>query len=288
MARLAVVTKGDRVRFGLDVSQHQLYWDDLLERVNYAEREGFECAWLFDHFKVLYGDPGGPCFEAWAAMAGLAAATENIRIGPLVSGVTYRHPSLLAAEAVTIDHISNGRLELAVGAAWFQEEHEELGFDFPSNGGRIRRLEEAAQVLKLLMTDDGVSFDGRYYTLDNATYNPKPVQKPHPPLWIGGSGEKLTLPVVGRWADAWHAGGSVASLKRKSAIVDRAAEEAGRDPANILRASYLSLSEPWDEVRANVEGLRDIGFSYLVVSWPSEGKERLEEFVSNVMPEFTD
>jgi F420-dependent oxidoreductase-like protein len=275
------------MRLGLDISQHQLTWEELVERTRFAEEAGFEGAWVFDHFKALYGDPGGPCFESWTAMAGLAEATEKIRLGALVTGVTYRHPSILTTEAVTVDHISNGRLEIGIGAAWFDGEHKELGIDFPSNGERARRLEEAVQVMKLLMTDDDATFDGRYYRLENADYNPRPVQKPHPPIWIGASGEKLMLPIVGRWADVWHSYGSPRSMARKTKIVEKAAEEAGRDPSDIVRSAGLSLSEPWDEVRQTVDGLRDVGVSYLTVSWPSEGRGRLEEFVNKVMPEIT-
>ncbi len=273
------------MRLGLDVSQHQLEWDELVERVQFAESAGFEAAWVFDHFKAQYGDPTGPCFEAWTTMAGLAAVTEQIRLGALVTGVTYRHPSILTTEAVTIDHISDGRLEIGIGAAWFEGEHDELGIDFPGTSERARRLEEAVEVMKLLMTDDGVSFDGRHYRLRDAAYNPKPVQKPHPPIWIGASGEQLMLPIVGRWADAWHAFGSPRSLARKTKVVDRAAEEAGRDPTTIVRSTALSLSEPWDSVRRNVDELREIGISYLTVSWPSEGREHLEQFVEKVMPD---
>jgi F420-dependent oxidoreductase-like protein len=275
------------MRLGLDVSQHQLDWDELVDRIRFAEEAGFEGAWVFDHFKALYGDPSGPCFEAWTAMAGLAAVTERIRLGALVTGVTYRHPSILTTEAVTVDHISNGRLDIGIGAAWFDGEHQELGIDFPSNGERARRLEEAVQVMKLLMTDDNATFDGRFYRLQNADYNPRPVQKPHPPVWIGASGEELMLPIVGRWADAWHAFGSPRSMARKTKIVERAAEEAGRDPSDIVRSTALSLSEPWDEVRRTVDGLRDVGVSYLTVSWPSEGRGRLEEFIDKVMPDIT-
>jgi F420-dependent oxidoreductase-like protein len=273
------------MRLGLDVSQHQLEWDELVERVRFAEAAGFEGAWVFDHFKALYGDSSGPCFEAWTLLAGLAAVTEKIRLGALVTGVTYRHPSILATEAVTVDHISNGRLELGIGAAWFDGEHDELGIDFPPTGERARRLEEAVQVMKLLMTEDGATLDGRHYRLRGASYNPKPVQKPHPPIWIGASGEQLMLPIVGRWADVWHSFGSPRSLARKAKVVDRAAEEAGRDPSSILRSTALSLSEPWDTVRKTVHDLGEVGISYLTVSWPSEGRARLEEFVENVMPD---
>lgn len=274
------------MRFGLDCSQHQRTWDEIVARVRFAEDTGFDGAWVFDHFKPLYGDPSGPCFEGWTLLAGLAAKTDRIRLGTLVTGVTYRHPSILTTEAVTVDHISGGRLELALGAAWFADEHRELGVDFPSNAERARRLEEAVQVVKLLMTKEDASFDGRYYRLEDASYNPKPVQDPHPPLWIGAGGEKLMLPIVGRHADVWHGFGSVADLVRKWRIVETAAEEAGRDPSGIERSSALSLSEPWDEVRQTVEALQKAGFSYLTVSWPAEGKARLDEFVARVMPDF--
>jgi F420-dependent oxidoreductase-like protein len=256
-----------------------------LDRVRFAEDAGFDGAWVFDHFKPLYGDRKGPCLEGWTLLAALGASTQRIRLGTLVTGITYRPPSILATEAVTVDHVSDGRLELAVGAAWFEQEHRELGIPFPVAAERARRLEETIHIMRLLMTRDGASFDGRYYSLSNATYRPRPVQQPHPPIWIGASGERLMLPLVGRLADAWHAFGSIAALKRKSAIVDEHAERAGRDPATVTRATGLSLSEPWNEVIARANALRDAGFSYLTVSWPSEGRARLEEFVEKVMPE---
>lgn len=274
------------MRFGLDVSQHQLEWAEILERVRLAEEAGFDGAWVFDHFQPLYGDRSGSCLEGWTLLAALAACTVEIRLGALVTGMTYRHPSVLAAEAVTVDHVSGGRLELAVGAAWFEEEHEELGIPFPDVDERAERLEEGVQVLRALMTADDVSFDGDHYQLRDATYRPRPVQQPHPPIWIGASGERLMLPVVGRQADAWHTWGTPEELRQKAAIVDRAAEEAGRDPARILRAVGLSISEPWDEVRRLMEGLIEAGATYFTVDWPSEGLGRLEEFVERVMPDF--
>ncbi len=273
------------MQVGLDISQHQLTWDELVARTQFAENAGFQSAWLFDHFKPLYGDPSGPCFESWTSLAGLGALTDRIRLGALVTGVTYRHPSLLAAEAVTVDHITDGRLDLGIGAAWFDGEHHELGYEFPRAGERLRRLEEAIAVMKLLMTTDGATFEGKRYQLRNASYNPKPVQRPHPPIWVGGGGERKTLPLAGRMADVWHGYGSVATLSRKTDIVTRAAEEAGRDPSEVIRSTNLSISEPWDEVRRFVDGVRAAGFTYLIVSWPSEGKKRLDEFVETMLPE---
>jgi F420-dependent oxidoreductase-like protein len=273
------------MRFGLDVAQHQLAWDELLGRARYAEEAGFDGIWVFDHFEALYGDPAGPSLEGWTLLGALAAATERVRLGALVTGITYRHPSVLATQAVTVDHVSGGRLELGIGAAWNEHEHRALGIPFPPIRERAERLEEAVIVMRSLMTEDTVSFDGRHYRLEDATYHPRPVQRPHPPIWIGARGERRTIPVAARQADVWHVDGSLEGLRRRARVLDRAAEEAGRDPASITRASTLSISEGWDEVRQRANALRDAGFSYLVVSWPTEGRARLEEFVERVLPE---
>ena len=273
------------MRFGLDIAQHQLTWDEILTRARLAEDAGLDGIWVFDHLKALYGDPRGPSMEGWTLLAGLARETSRVRLGTLVTGMTYRHPSMLAAEVVTVDHLSNGRVECAVGAAWNEPEHRELGFPFPSLRDRMDRLEEAVQVLRRLFTEDDVTFDGRHYRLENATYNPKPVQRPHPPIWIGGEGRSRTLPIAGRYADAWHGWADNAEeLAEINGIIDRAAEEAGRDPASILRASNLSISEPWDEVRSSYDWMAAGGVEYLVVEWPTEGQGRLEEFLEKVLP----
>ncbi len=273
------------MRLGLETDQHRVEWPELVERVRFAEDAGFDGAWIFDHFKPLYGEGAGPCLEGWTLLSALGALTTRIRLGTLVTGITYRPPSLLAAEAVTVDHVSNGRLELGVGAAWNEREHRELGFAFPPAAERIDRLEEGIEVLRLLMTGEPATFKGRHYHLDGAVYRPRPVQSPHPPLWVGGSGEKRMLPLVGRVADAWHCFAPPADYARKWAIVAQHAEKAGRDPASILRSTNLSLSEPWDHVRRSADAHRANGVGYLVCSWPSEGKGPLDEFVERVMPE---
>ncbi|MFP5298266.1 MAG: TIGR03560 family F420-dependent LLM class oxidoreductase [Actinomycetota bacterium] len=274
------------MRFGLDVSQHQLTWNELVRRTRFAEDSGFDGAWVFDHFKALYGDPFGPCLEGWTLLAGLAAVTERIRLGALVTGVTYRHPSILATQAITVDHISNGRLEMAIGAAWFEREHEELGIDFPSSRERIERLEEAVTVIDLLMTTDGATFEGRHFRLSDATYNPRPVQQPRPPLWIGASGERRSIPVAARHADVWHGFGDAASLQRRMRVLEEAAEAAGRDPSEIARSTALSISEPIDEIARRVDELQELGFDYLTVSWPGQGDAKVEDFVEKVMARF--
>ncbi len=273
------------MRFGLDIAQHQLTFDEIVARARLAEEAGMDGVWVFDHFKALYADPKGPSLEAWTLLAGVARETSRVRLGTLVTGMTHRHAAVLAAEVVTVDHLSGGRVECAVGAAWNEVEHRELGIPFPPRAERMDRLEEGVQVLRLLFTEDDVTFEGRRLRLDHATYNPKPVQRPHPPIWIGGEGRTRTLPIAGRYADAWH--GSVrdaAELSEIKGIIDRSAEEAGRDPSSILRASSLSISEPWDEVKAAYGWMVAGGIGYLVVEWPAEGRARLEEFLEQVLP----
>jgi F420-dependent oxidoreductase-like protein len=273
------------VRVDLVVDQHQLEWPELLDRVQFAEEAGFVGAWVFDHFKPLYGPPTGPCLEAWTLLAALAASTATIRLGCLVTGVTYRHPSVLAAEVVTVDHASGGRVELGIGAAWYGEEHHELGIPFPRPAERIDRLDEAVQLIVALMTERDVHFDGRHYHLCGATYRPRPVQRPHPPIWIGGGGERKLLPLAARRADVWHGFGPVSELARKSRLLDELARQAGRDPATVGRSTHLSLSAPWDDVRRTAESLHDAGFSTLTASWPGEGRSRVEDFVDELLPE---
>jgi alkanesulfonate monooxygenase SsuD/methylene tetrahydromethanopterin reductase-like flavin-dependent oxidoreductase (luciferase family) len=217
--------------------------------------------------------------------AGLARETSRVRLGTLATGMTHRHPAVLAAEVVTVDHLSGGRVECAVGAAYNEPEHRELGIPFPSTRERMDRLEEGVQVLLALFERDDVTFEGRELQLHWASYHPKPLQQPHPPIWIGGEGRKRTLPIAGRYADAWHGDPDDAGeLAEITSIIDRAAEEAGREPASILRASSLSISEPWDEVKATYGWKAEGGIGYLVIGWPSEGRGRLEDFLGQILP----
>jgi F420-dependent oxidoreductase-like protein len=276
------------MRFGIDVAQQRMEFGEIVARVRFGEALGFDGAWGFDHFVPMYGDGPGNCFEGMTTLAALATATERIRLGLLVTGVTYRHPSILAAQAVTIDHASGGRLELALGAAWYDDEHRRLGLEFPPTARRFDRLEDELEMVTRLFTGDVVSYRGKQYSLEDAQMRPVPVQRPHPPIWIGGSGRRRTLPLVAKWADVWHTYGSPEQLAAQSAEVDRLAEEAGRDPRSIVRASSLSLSAPWEDVRREAAAMRDVGIGYLVCGWPDEGRGRVEEFSTTIMPDFLD
>jgi alkanesulfonate monooxygenase SsuD/methylene tetrahydromethanopterin reductase-like flavin-dependent oxidoreductase (luciferase family) len=275
------------MRFGIDVAQHRMEFDEIVNRVQLGENLGFDGAWGFDHFVPMCGQGPGNCFEGMTTLAAWGAVTSRIRLGLLVTGITYRHPSVLAAQALTVDHVSNGRLELALGAAWFDGEHRQLGIEFPPTAARFDRLSDALEMLTRLFSGEVVTYQGRQTNLDKAQMRPVPVQQPHPPICIGGSGRTRTLPLAARWADAWHTYGSPEQLAALSAELDRMAEAAGRDPGSILRASSLSLSEPWDDVRRSADAFRRAGIGYLVCGWPGEGAARVEEFATDVMPEFT-
>jgi alkanesulfonate monooxygenase SsuD/methylene tetrahydromethanopterin reductase-like flavin-dependent oxidoreductase (luciferase family) len=275
------------MRFGLDVAQQRMSWDELVSRVQFAEELGFDGAWGFDHFQPMYGEGPGETFEGMTTLAALSGTTSRIRLGLLVTGVTYRHPSVFAAQAVTIDHASHGRLELALGSAWFDKEHVELGIPFPSTSTRFDLLEDALEIVTRLFTGDVVSYDGRVVSLRDAQLRPVPVQQPHPPIWIGGSGPKRTLPLVARYADVWHAWGSPNALRESNALLDRLAAEAQREPSAIMRASSLSLDD-LDTARRHAEKWRDAGYRYLICGWPEAGRPQVDRFAREVLPDFVD
>jgi alkanesulfonate monooxygenase SsuD/methylene tetrahydromethanopterin reductase-like flavin-dependent oxidoreductase (luciferase family) len=274
------------VRFGIDVAQQRMPWDEIVARVQLAEELGFDGAWGFDHFQPMYGDGPGEAFDGVTTLAALSGVTSTIRLGLLVTGVTYRHPSILATQMVTVDHASHGRLELSLGAAWHAAEHHQLGIPFPPTGARFDLLEDALEITTRLMTGEVVSYDGKVVSLQDAQVLPRPVQAPHPPIWIGGNGPRRTLPLVARFADVWHAFGTPNSLAESSARVDELATEAGRDPASILRAGSLSLDD-LDTARKHATKWRDAGFGYLVCGWPGSGRAQVEAFAHQVMPELT-
>lgn len=273
------------MRFGLDVAQQRMPWDEIVSRVKFAEDVGFDGVWGFDHFQPMYGDGPGDTFEGMTTLAALSGVTSRIRLGLLVAGVTYRHPSVFAAQALTIDHASHGRLELSLGAAWFDQEHYQLGIPFPSTAERFDLLEDALEIVTRLFTAEVVSYQGKMVSLQDARLCPAPVQRPHPPIWIGGSGPRRTLPLVARYADVWHAWGTPNSLREVNARVDELASAAGRDPASIMRASSMSLDDI-DTARKHAGKWRDAGYGYVICGWPEGGRTQVERFARDVLPEF--
>jgi F420-dependent oxidoreductase-like protein len=236
-----------RLRFGIKTAPQNTTYEAMLRVWQEAdELPAIEHAWFFDHFTPLGGDITGPCLEGWSLLAAFAAQTKRVRLGLMVTGNTYRHPAVLANIGATVDIISHGRLDFGIGAGWNEFEHTSYGIPLYKTGERIRRLGEACEVIKRLWTEPSVDFDGKYYQLQGALCEPKPVQKPYPPFVIGGSGEKLTLRIVAQYADIWNfVGGSVDDLKHKMAVLDEHCAAIGRDPATIER-SIQWLIDPSD------------------------------------------
>jgi F420-dependent oxidoreductase-like protein len=233
------------VEYALSTAPQHVEWSHLLEVWEQADAApALHSAWLFDHFFPIFSDPTGPCLEGWTALAALAAATSRIRLGVLVTGNVHRHPAVLANMCATVDVISGGRLEIGLGAGWNAQECDAYGIPLFSVRERLERLDEAAQVLRLLLREEVSSFEGEHYRLVDARCEPKPVQRPAPPLGIGGSGEKRTLRSVARWADHWNdSGGDVDELAHKLAVLRRHCDEVGRDVAEIVVSASVSMME---------------------------------------------
>jgi alkanesulfonate monooxygenase SsuD/methylene tetrahydromethanopterin reductase-like flavin-dependent oxidoreductase (luciferase family) len=218
---------------GIYLPQVGFAWDELRARVQQCDREGIPSVWFMDH---LYPpmQPGVPSFEAWTTASALAAVTERIRIGHLVLANGFRHPALLAKMAVTLDHASGGRFDLGIGSGSWAQEFREFGLPFPSDAERASELDEALAVLRRLFTEERVDFAGRHYQLAAAPSLPRPLQRPHPPIHVGGAGPKRTLPIVARHADVWncptYALGVLA--ERRAQLVTECAR-IGRDPATL-------------------------------------------------------
>lgn len=231
------------MRFAFKTSPQSTTWDDMLAVWKAADEiELFESGWTFDHFEPIFADRAGPCLEGWLTLTALAQATTRLRVGVLVTGVPYRHPAVLANMAATLDHISHGRLELGLGAGWNTDEADAYGIDLLDIGPRMDRFDEACDVIVALLTQDRSSYAGTYYSLDQAYCEPKSVQTPHPPICIGGSGEKRTLRTVARVAQHWnYVGGPVDEFVRLKGVLTEHCESFGRDPAEIMTSAHLHL-----------------------------------------------
>ena len=229
------------MRFAFKTAPQHTSWPNMLSVWKEADQiELFESGWLFDHFYPIQGDSAGPCLEGWTALAALAQATERLRLGVLVSGIHYRHPAVLANMAATLDVISGGRLELGVGAGWNEEESGAYGMELGGPRERSDRFEEACQVLVGLLSQTTTNFDGKYYQLTNARCEPKGPQSPHPPICIGGSGERRTLRTVARYAQHWNfVGGTPAEFAHKRDVLFAHCQDVGRDPAEITLSSHV-------------------------------------------------
>jgi F420-dependent oxidoreductase-like protein len=243
------------VRFAIKTSPQNTAWSDMLAVWRAADDiELFESAWNFDHFYPIFSDSTGPCLEGWTTLAALAQATKRLRVGVLVTGIHYRHPAVLANMASALDIISNGRLELGIGAGWNEEESGAYGIELGTIKERFERFEEAIQVLISLLTNETTTFHGKYYQLDQARNEPKGVQKPHPPIVIGGGGEKKTLRFVAQYAQHWNVPtGTTEDFSRKLGILHEHCAAVGRDPSEIVTSTHIRLSENHNYAKAAEE-----------------------------------
>ena len=200
-----------------------------------AEQAGFDAVFLYDHFHTVPTPQLETVFECWTSTAALARDTRTIRLGQMVTCNSYRPPSLLAKMASGIDVMSRGRLILGIGAGWYEHEYTAYGYEYPETPERLRMLRESLQVIKAMWTQDLATFEGRYYRVLGAINEPKPVQKPHPPIWIGGAGERVTLKLVAQYGDACNFNADVATVKHKLDVLREHCEAVGRDYATILK-----------------------------------------------------
>jgi F420-dependent oxidoreductase-like protein len=244
---------------GIDRQQQ---WPTMLEVARTLEASGFESAWVFDHFHTVPVPTQESSYEAWTLMAALAATTDTIRLGQMCTSNSYRMPSYLAKVAADIDVISGGRVEMGIGAGWYEHEYLGYGYEFPKASVRIGQLDEGVQIMRRMWTEDAVSFEGRFYHLQGAISRPKPVQDPMIPIWIAGGGEKLTLRVAAKYADYTNFGWTLDQFNAKSAILAEHCRDVGRDFDEIVRSSMFGVvvaetealvEERLDEHQARIE-----------------------------------
>jgi F420-dependent oxidoreductase-like protein len=236
------------VRFAFKTAPQNTTWADMLPVWKEADDiEIFESGWVFDHFYPIVGDSHGPCLEGWSVLTALAQATERLRLGNLVTGIHYRHPAVLAKMSATIDIISGGRLELGIGAGWNEEESGAYGIELGTPRQRSDRFEEACQILISLLSQQTTDFDGEFYQLSGARCEPKGPQRPHPPICIGGSGEKRTLLTTAKYAQHWNfVGGAPDAFAHKRDVLHAHCRDIGRDPAEITLSSHVRLGPDHD------------------------------------------
>lgn len=306
------------LRFGVQLQAQRTTWRDYVAALHEVERLGFDTVWNFDHLLPFDGADDGPCFETWTTLAAMAAETSRIRLGALVNGVLYRDPATLAKCAAQVDVISNGRLEFALGAAWAEREFVTYGLPYPPVAERLARLDEALEVVTALWTQPRTTYHGRYYHVENAPLEPKPVQQPHPPIMIGGSGRK-TLRITAKHADIWNGIGSPGFCAERIATIREECAAIGRDAAGIemsvhpqmavahshdqaeaqaraIAASHGRTLESYEgawllgtpeEIRAQVQQYIDAGITHWIIAMgPPFDVEALRLFAQEVIPAF--
>ncbi len=316
----AMIPQGWRSDLPSDLPPNK-QWDLIQETTRCIERVGFHSAWLYDHLIIWPTVSQDSCFECWTLLSSLASITKTLRLGEMVTCNSYRSPSVLAKMASTLDNISGGRLEFGLGAGWYEYEYKAYGYDFPKPVVRIRMLEEALQIIKKMWTEERATFLGKYYQVKEAVNNPKPLQKPHPPITVGGAGEQLTLRVMAKHADRVNIGGyrSYEEYERKFGILEGYCREVGRDSSTITRTLLRDviiaetdaeakkkaervwpLEAAFQERRLNsivgdpesclqqLEKWKKLGITYFINYFPDAvDLEPMELFARRVMPELS-
>jgi len=277
-------------RFGVQLPQTNVSWPEYLALWQELDESPFESAWTMDHFVTGRSEAEahrGSCLEGWTALAAVAQATKRLRLGCLVTGVTYRHPAVLAKMATTVDIISNGRLEFGIGAAWHEYEHRAYGIPFYTMKERQDRLEEAVQIIKALWTGAPATFQGKHYQLDNAPFLPPNVQKPHPPIMVGGSGPKRTLRTAARYADTVNLWGPPEMVQQSLEALEGHCRDVGRDFSQIRVTVFLPVMDSVESARSIIGRFLKAGFDDFIVSPFARPKiETMRRFVREVIPAF--
>jgi F420-dependent oxidoreductase-like protein len=281
-----------RARFSVQPAQQFVpTWPALVALCREAERLGYDSAYTFDHLTsvAIMTDPFDPSLEAWTALAALAAETNRIRLGALVTCNTYRHPGVLAKMATTVDVISGGRLDFGIGSGWYAPEHQMYGIPFRTAAERCAMLDEALTVIRRVWTEREASFAGRFYTLAAAIAEPKPVQRPHPPILVAASGEKRMLRIVARHADAWNGFGSPEVFRRKIALLAEHCRAEGRDVERIEKSVLLpaflgdnpAAWEPMVQGYAMYQGISpDEARGWMLLGSPAAMVDQIERFLA--------
>ncbi|OUW33656.1 MAG: hypothetical protein CBD32_01730 [Actinobacteria bacterium TMED172] len=277
------------MRFGFWTGNGQS-WEDTLEGCIHAERTGWDGIWYADHFMPNEENVDQPIHEAWSILAAIAASVPRVRIGPLVAGNTYRNPALTAKIAATIDHISNGRVVLGIGAGWQENEHEKYGFDFSTVKGRLDRLDEAVEIISSLLLNTRTNYTGEHYVVLDAPLDPKPVQEKIP-LMIGGGGKKRTLRTAAMHADEWNYWGMPNDIAELCQVLDNHCHELGRDPNTIQRSACALMFISDDASKLSRFREQDFGRA-TIIGTPSEVVEIVGEYADLgldelIVPDFT-
>lgn len=269
-----------QVRFGVHAGPQNTTYADYLQLWQRVEALGYDWASVFDHFMPIGGGPvEGPCFEGPTLLAALAAQTSTIRCGILVVGNTYRNPAILANIFATIDHVSNGRVELGIGAGWYETEHEQYNIPFYTTGRRIRMLGESVKIIRSLFENQRTTFNGRYYSVHDALLEPKPVQE-HLPIWIGGAGERLTLRVVAESADGWNTFFMPPEeYQHKLDALAAHCRDVGRDPAEIRKSLAGGLLVGETEAEVAERAAQSGGVQRGIAGTPEQCIEQIIEYL---------